>query len=92
MTKASPRIGDVAWEVEWCFKIAIDDNGDVDFDRCEYATDRAETESQAESIAMDVYPQAIATIGKVDYREIRYTASGWEYTGNNGHYAGDDQP
>jgi hypothetical protein len=91
MTKANPRIGDTAWEVEWCIKLAYHDGStEVDLYRCGYAVTEVETKEQAEKLAVKLYPEAAKTLGEVAYREIRYTSSGWEQTGEMGNYAGEE--
>lgn len=77
MTKQRPRprVGDAAWLVEWCCKLAFyddDPSGDVDRDNCTMANRLVSSREKAIQLAREVWPLTTRTFGIVEYWPVTF--------------------
>jgi len=72
MTKTRPRLGDTLYRVEWCSKLAFDDDGYVDFDRCTNSHRTFRERAQAVAFAEKVWPQTCDKLGVVQLDLIEF--------------------
>lgn len=74
MSKARPRVGDIAWFAEWCHEMAFDACGDADFDRHKMTRRRFDSEQDALMYAASVASKAAKTLGQVEVWQARFVA------------------
>ena len=67
-----PRVGDRAWEVDWCASIPVDEHGDSDLDNADQRTERFGTRPEADERARAVLPQDV--LGAVTVTAVEFTA------------------
>lgn len=97
-TKTQYRLGDHAYEVEWCTNLPVDEFGDSDLDAAEYVHVICPTRKAADAKAREVYPQdqfgavRITEVELVDpYGERIRRTYVWEAIGHSDHYEGEDR-
>jgi hypothetical protein len=74
---AYPKIGTVRYRVEWCAKLAFDDAGDVDRDRCTEVSKTFATLDEAKAFAeTTAWPVAKDTFGIVEVDMIEFVSYG----------------
>lgn len=94
------KVGDEAWEVEWCSDVPKDENGDSISDRAVMHVRTFKTKAAALKCAREAFPKdffgsvAITPVRFMPYDEDdaeRYPTVGyWEACGETEHYEGDD--
>jgi len=104
IVKQRPRVGDEAWFVEWCSKLAFyddDPSGDVDRDNCKMSRRKVATEAEARGAAEEVWPRTQETFGVVSIWPARFVpydeddadalphAGYWEVTDDPRHFSGE---
>ncbi len=72
--KSRPRVGDRAVEVEWCSKMAVDENGDCDHDQCTMSVRLFPNREEALAFAVKTWPETTKTFGIVSIMPIRFVA------------------
>lgn len=96
-TKQSRRLGDRGFEVEWCTKVFVEDDGCTgNPDRDTYKRRVVETRDQALALAKEVYPEdghgcvVVTPVEWVDpYGDGIPRTFHWDYCGDSLHYSGD---
>jgi hypothetical protein len=69
---ARPKVGDVAWFVEWCHDLVFEGE-DIYRDECKSTRRRVATEDEAMRLAREVWPVAEKTLGVVEVWEAEFT-------------------
>lgn len=72
--KDAPRVGDRLWRVEWCDRLAFDDAGDIDRDRCRIRQRTFTSRDEARDFAVLMWPETHDKLGLVEVDEIEFTA------------------
>ena len=87
MLTAKPKPGDLAYEVEWCTEIPVDENGDCIFDAAVYNVTMCRTLKIARIVAKCRFPEDVS--GEVKIKPVEYTKDiGWEPCGETEFYHG----
>lgn len=91
-TQKRPRVGDEAYEVEWCANMPLDENGDCDFDAAEYHAEMLRTHTAAHNRAKEVLPLSCHGVAMVmpmrfaayddEDAHLRPHVGFWEATGD----------
>jgi hypothetical protein len=84
-----PRVGDTAFEVEWCKRIPLTPEGEGDLDNAEYVVEHFPTLAKAASFARGILP--LDMFGAVRITPVEFTRRGkWRDTGKPMHYSDSD--
>lgn len=91
-----PRLGDRAFEVEWCYELPLDEFGDANLDCAKQAVRYVPTHEEALAVAKKVFPKD--QFGSVRITPVEYTDPFgdrvpstylWEAHGESEFYDGD---
>jgi hypothetical protein len=91
-----PKLGDKAYEVEWCIHCPLDCAGEALLDCAVYKTAVVKTIQEARNKAKEVYP--LDWFGSVRITSVQWSDQfgdglawlfGWEYFGDSEYYSGD---